>query len=228
LAEKQPDAYTADWAESLSNLGILLGDVGRFEEALQNAEQAERLRRNLAEKQPDAHTAAWAMSLGNLADAQLAAKRFVAALETTKRATSKVGSLAERYPLIYNPWLGFSHRVAAESQLELGMLDDAVADARRSTEIWAEIATLRQSFESNQVAKAFRALIKCQLKLEQNEAASASLGRVFDLLRKPLHDNPKPLRQALLESIDLIVAVDRDAIGRVVPSELLAIVRAGS
>ena len=43
LAEKQPDAYTPDWATSLRNLGNSLRDVGRFEEALKAAEKAESL-----------------------------------------------------------------------------------------------------------------------------------------------------------------------------------------
>ena len=60
LAEKQPDAYTADWATSLSNLGSRLRDVGRFDDALKAVEKGEGLLRSLAEKQPDAYTADWA------------------------------------------------------------------------------------------------------------------------------------------------------------------------
>ena len=228
LAEKQPDTYTADWATSLANLANRLRDVGRFEDALQKAEQAERIRRGLAEKHPDAYTADWATSLANLADAQLSAGQFAIALEIAEMAMSKIRPLAERYQLVYNYWLGFAHRIAAESLFRMERLDDAVAEAMRSTEIWTEIVTLRHNFESMQVAKAFRALIKCQLKLNQSEDAFASLGRMFELLRKPLSGNPRPLRKVLSELVDEIVAIDRDAVARVVPGDLLAVVRAGS
>jgi len=143
-------------------------------------------------------------------------------------AMSKIRPLAERYQLVYNHWLGFAHRIEAESHFRMERLDDAVAEALRSTEIWTEIATLRQNFESIQVAKAFRALIKCQLKLNQSEDAFASLGCVFELLRKPLSGNPRPLTKVLSELVDEIAAIDGDAVARVVPSDLLAIVRARS
>ena len=81
LAEKQPDAHTADWARSLAGLGIALSSVGRFEEALQKDEQAESIYRGLAEKQPDAHTADWARSLANLGVALRSVGRFGEALQ---------------------------------------------------------------------------------------------------------------------------------------------------
>jgi hypothetical protein len=75
--------------------------------------------------------------------------------------------------------------------------------------------------------------MKCEIALGQNEAAIATLGRAFRLLVKPLNDYPKPLRQVMSELVDLALAVDGDAVARVVPSELLAsellaIVRASS
>ena len=107
-------------------------------------------------------------------------------------------------------------------------LEEALAEGRRSVEIWTEVSTLRQNYELVQFAKAFRALMKCEIALGQNEAAIATLGRAFDILRKPLNDNPKPLRPVMSELVDLASAVDHDFIARVVPSELLAIVRGSS
>ena len=228
LAEKQPDAYTADWAQSLGNLGVRLGGVGRFEEALQKAEKAEEIWRGLAEKQPDAYTADWAESLTNLAEAQLSAGEFNVALDTANDAILRIRPFAERYPPIYKPWLGFANRIAAESYLGMTKLEEALAEGRRSVEIWTEVSTLRQNYESVQFAKAFRALMKCEIALGQKAAAIETLGRAFDILRKPLNDNPKPLIPVMSELIDLASAVGHDSIARVVPSELLAVVRGSS
>jgi tetratricopeptide (TPR) repeat protein len=228
LAEKQPDAYTADWATSLGNLGVRLSEVGRFDEALAATTKAEEIRRGLAEKQPNAYTADWATSLGNLANAQLAEEEFNNALETANGAILRILPFADRYPPIYKPWLGFAKRIATESYLGMNKLEEALAEARCSVEIWTEVVTLRLNYESVQVAKAFRALMKCEIALGQNEAAITTLGRAFDMLCKPLNDNPKPLSPVMLELIDLASAVDHTAITRVVPAELLAIVRSSS
>jgi tetratricopeptide (TPR) repeat protein len=228
LAEKQPDAYTADWATSLGNLGTFLSEVGRFDDELAAARKAEEIRRGLAEKQPDAYTADWATSLSNLADAQLSAKEFKNALDTAKDAILQIRPFASRYPSVYRPWLGLAKRAAAESYFELDRLGEALAEAGRSVEIWTDVALLRHNYESVQIAKAFRALIKCQLALGQSEAAMETLGSAFDILHKPLNDNPKPLQMVMSEVVHLASAADPDSVARVVPAELLAIVTASS
>jgi tetratricopeptide (TPR) repeat protein len=227
LAEKQPDTFTADWATSLSHLASCLSEVGRFEEALGRAEKAEAIWRALAEKQPDVFAAPWATSLVGLADAQLAAKRLAVALDTAKQATSQIHPLADQYPPVYNPWLGFAYRVVAEVYFNLYELDEAVSEARRSVELWEEVAKLRPNHEALQVAKSFRVLMKCQIALGQQRAAIATLKRAFDVLRKPLIDNLRPLKPVMSELVDLGLTVDGDS-ARLVPTGLLQIVASGS
>jgi tetratricopeptide (TPR) repeat protein len=212
-------------ATALNNFAVLHRDVGRFGEAIERAQKAEEIRRGLAEKQPDAYTADWATSLGNLADAQLSANKFNNALDTAKDAISRIRPFADRYPAKYKPWLGFAKRIAAESYFKLDRLDEALGEACGSVEIWADVVALRQNYESVQVAKAFRAVLKCEIALGQNEAAVATLGRAFEILRKPLNDNPRPLCPVMSELVDLVSAVGQGSIARVVPSDLLAIVR---
>src|SRR5207248_2662675 len=150
LAEKQPDAYTASWGISLGNLG-----VKRAKEGLNAVERAERLWRGLAERQPDAYTATWVSSLSNLADILVAIGRFGEALDLAKVALQHMNALAQRYPRVYRPWSGFANRVAAEALFGLGSLEEAVAEAQRSADIWTEVAKDRQNYESTQVAKTF-------------------------------------------------------------------------
>ena len=228
LAEKQPDAYSADWATSLGNLSFHLRDLERYAHGLNVAEKAEEIWRGLAEKQPDAYSADWARSLTYLAEAQLSAGKFNVALDTAKEAVVRIRPFADRYPPVYKPWLGSAQRITADASFKMERLDQALADARHSVETWIEVATQRQHYVFVEAAKAFRALMKCEIALGQNEAAIATLGRAFDTLCKPLNDNPKPLRPVMSELIDLVSAVDHDSIARVVPSELLAIVRGSS
>jgi tetratricopeptide (TPR) repeat protein len=226
LAEKQPDAHTAGWANSLGILGSLLGDVGRFEDAIAATEKSEAIRRGLAEKQPDAYTADWAESLTNLADAQLSTGKFNVALDTAKEAVIQIRPFADRYPPVYKPWLGSAQRITADASFKMERLDQALADARRSVELWTEVAALLHHYVFVEAAKAFRTLMKCEIALGQNEAAIATLGRAFHLLVKPLND--KRLRPVMSELVDLALAMDGDAVARVVPGELLAIIRASS
>jgi len=225
LAEKQPDACTADWATSLSNLGYHLGTVGRFEEALKVAEKGESLWRGLAEKQPSAYTADWASSLANLADSLVAAGQFGQALDAAKSALQHIAPFVERYPRVYRPWLGFAHRAAAEAFFTMGRFDEAADQARRSAEIWVEIGKDRQNYESTQIAKTFRILMKCEIALGRNGEVVAALTQAFLLLRRPLEVNPRPLRPLMLELTELAAPLDRNIVARSVPDELLAILQ---
>ena len=63
-AAERPDAFLPDLAMSLNNLGNRLSDLGRREEALQAAEEAVGLYRELAAQRPDAFLPYLATSLG--------------------------------------------------------------------------------------------------------------------------------------------------------------------
>jgi tetratricopeptide (TPR) repeat protein len=221
LAEKQPDAYRANWAVLLGNLGLRLAGMGRYEEALKAAQQSEEIWRERAEKQPDAYREEWATSLANLGDAQVASGMHVAALASANEAIAGIAPFADHYPLKYGPWLGFGRRVLAEAHLGLGELDVAFVEARRSVEIWTELARLRPNFEAIQVAKAFRTLVKSEIALGQTESVVESLGRVYELLKNPWKKNPEPLRVVLLEIVSLVTALDSEAVHRIVPEDWL-------
>ena len=66
LAQKNPDAYEADVAKTLNNLGILYSDTQRFADAEKAYLEARDLRRKLAQKTPDAYEPDVAMTLNNL------------------------------------------------------------------------------------------------------------------------------------------------------------------
>jgi len=105
----------------------------------------------------------------------------------------------------------------------MARFDEAVVEARRSAEIWIKVATVHPHFESIQIAKTFRTLMQCEIANNHNDDAIENLRQALGLLQKPLEINPKPLAAVLSEMIDLAMDIDADAVARVVPSELLAL-----
>lgn len=225
LAQQQPQAYTAKWAGSLANLGTHLCSEKRFEEGLKAAADAEGLWRGLVQRQHDAHIADWAQSLGNLAEAQSLTGQFDIAIETAKESLLEIEPLSRHYQFVYAPWVGFARRIMAECWFNLRNFDDACTDALAATEIWNQIAVTRPNYESIQVAKSYKILMKCYIATAQNNLALETLGNAFEILRKPLADNVKPLKSVILEMIDLGVEVDPSTIERVVPNALLLAIK---
>jgi hypothetical protein len=56
-----------------------------------------------------------------------------------------------------------------------------------------------------------------------NDAAVAGLIRAFEVLRKRIDINPRPLRSVLMESIDILRASGNQNIDRLVPADLQAL-----
>ncbi|MEA2818441.1 MAG: hypothetical protein QOJ86_445 [Bradyrhizobium sp.] len=224
LYEKQPDTYASDWSIALSHLSIGLGSFHRYEDALEKAALAEELLRRLIEKRP-LLLEDWSRSLANLAEAQLNAGRPAMALDMAAKAILNIRPLFESYPLVHGLWLGFAYRISADSNFQLKNFDQANVEAEQSTRLWVQGTALRPNFESVQAAKAFRALMRSEKALGKTKSVFETLGSAFNLLRKPLNDNPKPLRPVMSELVDLALSVDAERVRHVIPAELLTAVR---
>ena len=62
--------------------------------------------------------------------------------------------------------------------------------------------------------------MECEIALNQNESAIETLKRGLSLLHMPLKVNPKPLQPIISELVNLALAIDADAVARVIPIEL--------
>jgi hypothetical protein len=62
--------------------------------------------------------------------------------------------------------------------------------------------------------------MQCEIALNQNEPAIETLKRGLSLLHIPLTVNPKPLQPIISELVNLALAIDADAVARVIPIEL--------
>ncbi|MCB2263285.1 MAG: tetratricopeptide repeat protein [Candidatus Thiosymbion ectosymbiont of Robbea hypermnestra] len=126
LAKRQPDAYRPEWARSLGNLASYLSDLGRFQEAMEQARESEEIHRELAKRQPDAYRPGWASSLDNLASHLSDLGRFQEAMEQARTAEGIYRGLAECQPDAYRPDWARSLAVLAASRLGAGDFAGAI------------------------------------------------------------------------------------------------------
>jgi tetratricopeptide (TPR) repeat protein len=117
---------------SLNNLATMLSGLGRREEALAQAEEAVRLRRQLAQQRPDAFLPDLAMSLNNLANRLSDLGRREEALAQAEEAVRLYRQLAQQRPDAFLPYLATSLAVVGKIVAEerpgeaMGSLAEAI------------------------------------------------------------------------------------------------------
>ena len=110
----------------MSNLAAFLSGVGRLGEALEAAQEAVGLYRELVEASPAAYTPDLAASLNNLANRLSGVGRSGEALEAAQEAVGLYRELAEASPAAYTPDLARSLNNLANIQKEKGQYEEAL------------------------------------------------------------------------------------------------------
>ncbi|MFB8081545.1 tetratricopeptide repeat protein [Streptomyces sp. NPDC056013] len=105
LAEADPDVYLPTLAQSLNNLSVHLGEVGRRAEGLAAVEEALSIRRTLTAANPDAHLFDLATLLNNLSGHLREVGRRAEALAAAEEAVDHYRTQAEAHPDAYLPHL---------------------------------------------------------------------------------------------------------------------------
>ena len=123
---QNPEAFLPDLAMSLNNLGAMLSDLGRREEALEATEEAVGLYRGLAEANPEAFLPDLAGSLNNLGSDLSALGRREEALEATEEAVGLYRGLAEANPEAFLPDLAMSLNNLGSDLSALGRREEAL------------------------------------------------------------------------------------------------------
>lgn len=111
LRESIPPGDFAALAMSLNNLAAFYSALNRFEEALQAAEEACDLYRQLARANPQAFTPDLAMSLHNLANCYSALNRRAEALQAAEEAVTLLTPFFVQIPESFFPWMSVMVRV---------------------------------------------------------------------------------------------------------------------
>jgi Tetratricopeptide repeat len=128
------------YAAAVNNLAVRLGDVGRRDEALEAAQEAVGLYRDLAEHNPAAYLPGLAASVTNLAARLGDVGRRDEALEAAQEAVGLYRDLAEHNPAAYLPNLAISEDYLAIELAGAGRGDEALAAAREAVTIRRDLA----------------------------------------------------------------------------------------
>ncbi len=140
LAEASPDVYLSDLAGLLNNLGVRLAAIGRGQEALAAAQEAERMSRRLAEGRADDYLSLLAASLINLGDRLAETGQRQAALAPVEEAVAISSQLADANPDAYLPAVGTSLTSLGNRLAEVGQRQAALAAAQEAEGIYRRLA----------------------------------------------------------------------------------------
>ncbi|MBM4328263.1 MAG: tetratricopeptide repeat protein [Deltaproteobacteria bacterium] len=141
--DRRDEHTRAEEARLLNNLGNMLSDLGRREEALKAAKEAVEIYRDLAKARPDAFLPDLAMSLNNLGGRLSNLGRREEALEAAQEATEIYQGLAKARPDAFLPDLAMSLNNLGNRLSDLGRREEALKAAQEATEIRRELAKAR-------------------------------------------------------------------------------------
>src|ERR1019366_509769 len=120
-----------------------LSDLGRFEEALVQAEESVWIYRQLAQQRPNAFLPYLAMSLNNLAKTLSGLGRREEALAQAEESAQIYGQLAQQRPNAFLPHLATALNNLAAMFSILGRPEEALARAEESVRIYRQLARQR-------------------------------------------------------------------------------------
>ncbi len=143
-----PAEDSAERARLLNNLGSILSELGRRAEALQAAQEATDIYRQLAAANPQAFQPDMAMSLNNLGNRLSELGRREEALQAAQEAVSIRRQLAAANPQAFQPKLAMSLNNLGSILSELGRREEALQAAQEATDIYRQLAAANpQAFQ---------------------------------------------------------------------------------
>ncbi len=135
LAERNPDAFNPDLANSLHSLSSSLKDMGLREEALQVIREAVEMRRELVKQNPDAFNSDLADSLHSLSISLSNMGLREEALQVDREAVEVTRELVKQNPDAFNPSLANSLDSLSISLSDMGLREEALQVIRGSSGI---------------------------------------------------------------------------------------------
>lgn len=129
-----------DLAGAMNNLATVLNTLGRREEALEQAEHAVGLYRQLVQTHPDSFLADLAMSLNNLASVLNTLGRREEALTKVEEAVQLYQQFAQARPDAILPALATSLNNLANALSELGHREEGLAQIKKAVQLFHKLA----------------------------------------------------------------------------------------
>ena len=133
-------------APTLTRICNVLGNLGRYQEAIEAAEEAVTLYRALAQQRPDAFTPDLAMTLNNLANRYSDVGRRREAITPAEEAVTLYRALAQQSPDAFTPDLAMALNNLGIRYSDLRRHEQALPPTEESVMLYRELATTNPVF----------------------------------------------------------------------------------
>ncbi|MBT2440092.1 tetratricopeptide repeat protein [Streptomyces sp. ISL-36] len=183
-------AREPELANSLTNLGVFLSEVGRQEEALTAAQEAVEIRRRLTAGNPAAHEPDLALSLTNLGASLWKAGRGKEALTATQKAVEIRRRLATDNPAAHEPSLADLLTNLGIFLSEVGRGEEALTAAQEAVKIQRRLATDNPAVHGPDLAGALSNLGNHLSWVGRREEALTATQEAVKIQRRLATDNP--------------------------------------
>ena len=181
---------TAGRALWLDTCGVLLGAVGRLEEALAATGEAVAIRRELASARPDAFTPDLAMSLNNQSGRLASLGRREEALAAIEEAVAIRRELASARPDAFTPALASALNNQSNQLAGLGRREEALAAIEEAVAIRRELASARPDAFTPDLATSLNNQSNQLASLGRREEALAAIEEAAALYRELARARP--------------------------------------
>jgi CHAT domain-containing protein/Flp pilus assembly protein TadD len=193
-----PQVYEPDVAMTLNNLGNVLSDLRRLEEAEGAYREALGIYRRLADKEPQVYEPYVAATLNNLGSVLRDLRRLEEAEGAFREALEIYRRLAEEMPQVYEPDVAATLNNLGNVLSELRRLEEAEGAYREALEIRRRLADKEPQVYEPDVAMTLNNLGDVLRDLRRLEEAEGAFREALEIYRR--HDVPDQ-RAVLLSNL---------------------------
>lgn len=182
--------HLADRACLLNNLAVRLSCIGRRDEALTKALEAEQTYKQLARSDPHAFMPGQAASLGTLANMLRGVGRRNEALDKMSEAVRANELLAQSNPDAFLPRLAMSLNNLAVQLMEIGRADAALETATRAARIYEQLVVSEPDSFLPELAMSLDNMALQLMHVDRREEALAKASEAARIYRGLVRSSP--------------------------------------
>ncbi|WP_331727661.1 tetratricopeptide repeat protein [Streptomyces sp. NBC_01176] len=203
LAHSNP-VYEPDLARSLSNLGLHLAAVGRWEDALATEREATGIRRRLAQADPATHELELVQSLINLGRHLAETGHPLEALDTTEQAVEHYERLAQADPAAHEAGLATVLHNLGVQLAAVGRHEEALTITQRAVDIRRRLVQASPATHEPDLAASLSSLGAHLAAAEQPAEALRAEQQAVEIYERLAQDNPVAYEIDLASSLNIL------------------------
>jgi hypothetical protein len=201
LAADNPDEHNHGLAHALDYLGVQLGRVGRYHEALGTSTEAVALHRSLATTNPDVYPC-FASALDNLMVHLGRLGREQEALAPITEAVDLYRALATTNPDAYQPYLAGTLEHVGSQLNNLGRYEEALTPTAEAIDLYRALASTNPDAYNPGLANALNSYGIMLNELGRHEEALTLTAEAVDLYRALAATNPNAYNPGLADALE--------------------------